>query len=382
MKLLNILKFAEEYLNKYSFSKSRLESEKVISYVLELDRISLYTYFDMELTEEQKEKIKRYLRAMAREKVGFDEILKKLDGKTQTEALAEREARRKENSELLRKSIEYLEKHEVQNAKIDAEYIFAHVLGVSRGTLTMNFDKKIEEDKIARIRELLKLRGKERRPLQYLLGEWEFYGRPFKVDERVLIPRPDTEILVEQCKTLMLEIEKPKILDIGTGSGAIAITLAKELPESEVLAVDISSEALEVAVLNRELNGATNLKFLRSDLFTNIKDGGYDLIVSNPPYIPQEEYDTLMPEVKGFEPRNALTDNGDGYYFYRKISEEAKKFLKGGGYLAFEIGYNQAEKVGKLISDNGLELIGVIKDYGGNDRVVIGRKGEKSVDNA
>jgi release factor glutamine methyltransferase len=246
----------------------------------------------------------------------------------------------------------------------------------------MNFDKKIEEDKIARIRELLKLRGKERRPLQYLLGEWEFYGRPFKVDERVLIPRPDTEILVEQCKTLMLEIEKPKILDIGTGSGAIAITLAKELPESEVLAVDISSDALEVAVLNRELNGATNLKFLRSDLFTNIKDGGYDLIVSNPPYIPQEEYDTLMPEVKGFEPRNALTDNGDGYYFYRKISEEAKKFLKCGGYLAFEIGYNQAEKVGKLISDNELELIGVIKDYGGNDRVVIGRKGEKSVDNA
>lgn len=377
MNLLNILKFAEEYLNKYSFSKSRLESEKVISHVLKLDRISLYAYFDMELTAEQKERIREYLRAMARERKGFDEILKKLEGKSEGEALAERENYRKENGELLKKSIEYLEKSGVSSPKVDAEYIFSHVLGTTRGTLTLNFDRKISEGDLAKIREMVKARGKERRPLQYLLGEWEFYGRPFKVDERVLIPRPDTEILVEQCKTLMEGYEAPKILDIGTGSGAIAITLAKELPTSEVLGVDISPDALEVAVINRELNGATNLKFLKSDLFANIKDVDYDLIVSNPPYIPQMEYDELMPEVKGFEPRGALTDNGDGLHFYREISESAKKYLKDGGYLAFEVGYNQGEEVGNLLIKNGFDLLGIIRDYGGNERVVIGRKGEK-----
>lgn len=377
MKLLDILKFAEEYLNKYSFSKSRLESEKVIAHVLKLDRISLYAYFDMDLTEEQKNKIKEYLRAMARDRAGFDETVKKIEGKSSVEMQSERENFRKENLELLKKSVEYLEKSGVQSPKLDAEYIFAHVLGASRSTLTLNFDRKIPEENLEKIREMLKERGKQRKPLQYILGEWEFYGRPFKVDERVLIPRADTEILVEQCKTLMEEFSKPKILDIGTGSGAIAITLAKELPSSEVLAVDISADALEVAVVNRELNQASNLKFMKSDLFSNVKDTDYDLIVSNPPYIPQEEYEVLMPEVKGYEPKGALTDSGDGYFFYRKISEAAKDYLKTGGYLAFEVGYNQAHEVGELMTKNGLELIGIIKDYGGHERVVIGRKGEK-----
>lgn len=372
MKLLEILKFSEEYLKKYSFSKSRLESEKVIAYALKLDRISLYAYFDLELTLNQKEAIKDLLKEMARKRQGFDEIIKSRSQE------AVEISYKDENLELLTKSIEYLKSNGVIDAKLDAEYIFAHILGVKRSTLTLNFHRKISEEEREKIKEMLISRAKNKRPLQYILGEWEFYGYPFNVDERVLIPRGDTEILVEQCKFLLENMENPKVLDIGTGSGAIAITLGKEVPNSEILGLDISSDALEVAVSNRELNGVTNVKFLKSDIFSNVKDTDYDLIVSNPPYIPQDEYEELMPEVKLHEPLNALTDRGDGYYFYRKISEQARNYLKDKGYLAFEVGYNQGQEVAKLMSENKFDVVAIVKDYGGIERVVIGRKnGEK-----
>lgn len=378
MKLLEILNFSKEYLQKYSFSKPRLESEKLIATVLKLDRITLYAYFDMELTAEQKDKIKRYLREMARGRIGFDELIQKkgefeLDMKNYKE----------ENFELLKKSIEYLEKHQVPNARLDAEYIFAHILKVSRVTLTLSLNKRIEEEDKNKIREMLVARGRDRKPLQYLLGEWEFYGYPFKVDERVLIPRADTEILVEQCKYLMGDIVTPKIVDIGTGSGAIAISLGKELPNAHVLGIDISEGALTLANENRDLNKAQNVKFIRSDIFSTLRDEKYknvkfNLIVSNPPYIPTEEYKTLMPEVLKYEPKNALTDDGDGYYFYEKISKEAKEFLTKDGYLAFEVGYNQAEKVAEFMRENNFDVISIVKDYGGIDRVVIGKRREEN----
>ena len=246
----------------------------------------------------------------------------------------------------------------------------------------MNLRKEITAKEKEEIKNLLYKRAKDKKPLQYLLGEWEFYGYPFKVDERVLIPRADTEILVEQCKFILNEIEKPKVLDIGTGSGAIAITIAKEIPSSIVLGADISSDALEVAVQNREINGVeNNLKFIKSDVFSSIKDIDYDMIISNPQYIPQEEYEELMPEVKIHKPQRALTDNGDGYYFYKKISEEAPKYLKVGGYLAFEVGYNQAQEVSELMRKSNFEILAIVKDYSGIERLVIGRKsGEEGVD--
>ena len=375
MKLLDILKFSEEYLKKYSFSKPRLESEKIISHVLNLDRITLYAYFDTELTLDQKEKIKNYLKAMARNRVNFEDLPK------EEKKVSEEKDYTLENRELLQKSIEYLAKNNVQDSKLDAEYIFAHVLRVKRTILSMNLRKEITTKEKEEIKNLLYKRAKDKKPLQYLLGEWEFYGYPFKVDERVLIPRADTEILVEQCKFILNEIEKPKVLDIGTGSGAIAITIAKEIPNSIVLGADISADALEVAVQNREINGVeNNLKFIKSDVFSNIKDIDYDMIISNPPYIPQEEYEELMPEVKMHEPQRALTDNGDGYYFYKKISEEAPKYLKVGGYLAFEVGYNQAQEVSELMRKSNFEILAIVKDYSGIERVVIGRKsGEESV---
>lgn len=371
MKLLDILKFSEEYLKKYSFSKPRLESEKVIAHVLKLDRIGLYAYFDMELTEEQKNQIRSFLRVMARDRAEFTQVLKST---SETKEVSFQE----ENRELLRKSIEYLKNNNVIDARLDGEYIFAHVLGVTRATLTLNFHRKITEEEKEKIKKMLISRGKNKRPLQYILGEWEFYGYPFKVDERVLIPRADTEILVEQCKFILNEQENPKVLDIGTGSGAISITLGKEVKKAQILGLDISEDAITVAEENKKLNKVENVRFLKSDIFSNVVDKDYTLIVSNPPYIPMEEYNTLMPEVKNHEPLGALTDKGDGYYFYKTISREGKNYLINGGFLAFEVGYNQAEQVSKFMEEDGYDIVAIVKDYGGIDRVVIGRKnGEK-----
>lgn len=378
MRLLEIIEFSKEYLEKYSFSKPRLESEKVISHILGIKRIELYSNFEMELESSEKDRIKSFLREMARSRKTFDEIIefKKFSEKSEKK-FEERKSFKDENIGLLSKSIQYLKKYNVENARLDAEYIFAHVLGVKRASLILNFDMEISEENKNLIRKYIVRRGKYREPLQYILKEWEFYGRTFKVAEGVLIPRPDTEILAEQCIILMKDFENPKILDIGTGSGAISVTLAKELPNSEVLGLDISDEALKIAVENRELNGASNLKFLKSDVFQHVKEKNYDLIVSNPPYIPVKEYNELMPEVKQYEPRMALTDGGDGYYFYRKISEESMKYLKNGGYLAFEVGYNQGETVSQLMEKNGFRIEGRIADYAGIERVIIGRKEEK-----
>lgn len=375
MKLLEILKFSEEYLKKYSFSKPRLESEKIIADVLNLDRITLYAYFDRILTDEQKSKIKECLKIMARKRISFDEVKEKNIKKNIEIDYTDK------NKQLLLKSIDYLEANKVKNSRLDVEYIFSYVLNVKKSLLTLNLKRQIDEIEKDKIRKLLYKRAKKRIPLQYLLGEWEFYGLPFLVDERVLIPRPDTEILVEQCKYILNDMVSPKILDIGTGSGAISISLAKAFPMANILGADISLDALEVAVKNRELNNIDkNLKFIKSDIFSKIKDKEYDMIISNPPYISKNEYEELMPEVRIHEPQNALTDNEDGYSFYKKISKTAGKYLKPRGYLIFEIGYNQAEKVSDFMMENSFDIVDIVKDYGGINRVIIGRKrDEKNV---
>ena len=367
MNLLEILKFVEEYLKKYSFSKPRLESEKLVSYVLNLDRIALYIHHERELTEEEKTSIKQFLKQMVEEKKSFDEIKgEKKDYKT-------------ENLDIFNKSVEYLKKNGVPSALVDTEYIFSEVLKVSRNTLKYSMSREIKEEDKNKIREMLMLRAKNRKPLQYILGEWEFYGLPFKVRENVLIPRPDTEILVEQCIQLMREIEEPNILDIGSGSGAISIAIANELKSSSVTGVDINEDAIKLANENKVLNKVENVNFMKSDLFEKLdEDFKYDLIVSNPPYITKDEYETLMPEVKNFEPKNALTDLGDGLYFYREISKKAEAYLKDTGYLAFEIGYKQAKDVSKILEDNNFAILSIVKDYGGNDRVVLAKKAIKA----
>ena len=367
MNLVEILKFTEEYLKKYSFSKPRLEAEKLVSYVLNLDRIALYIHYERELSEEEKKSIKHYLKKMVEENKTFDDLKgEKKDFKT-------------ENLDIFNKSVDYLKKNGVPSPLLDTEYIFSDILKVSRNTLKYSMSREIKEEDKDKIREMLVLRAKKRKPLQYILGEWEFYGLPFKVSEGVLIPRADTEILVEQCIQLMREVEEPNILDIGSGSGAISIAIANELKSSSITGIDINEKAIKVANENKILNKIENINFIESNLFENLdKDFKYDLIVSNPPYISKNEYETLMPEVKNYEPQNALTDLGDGLYFYREISKFVGEYLKDTGYLAYEIGYNQAKDVTKILQDNNFDVLSVIKDYGGNDRVVIAKKAIKT----
>ena len=367
MNLVEILKFSEEYLKKYSFSKPRLEAEKLVSYVLNLDRIALYIHYERELSEDEKTSIKQYLKKMTEENKNFDELK------------GEKKDYKVENLDIFNKSVDYLKKNGVPSPLLDTEYIFSDVLKVSRNTLKYSMSRENKEEDKDKIREMLVLRAKKRKPLQYILGEWEFYGLPFNVSEGVLIPRADTEILVEQCIQLMRDIEEPNILDIGTGSGAISIAIANELKSSSVTGIDINEKALKLANENKILNKIENVNFMESNLFEKLdKDFKYDLIVSNPPYISKEEYETLMPEVKNYEPQNALTDLGDGLYFYREISKLAGEYLKDTGYLAYEIGYNQAKDVTKILQNNNFDILSVIKDYGGNDRVVIAKKAIKA----
>lgn len=362
MNLLEILKFTEEYLKKYSFSKSRLEAEKLVSYVLNLDRIALYLHHERELNDEEKNLIKHYLKKMVNEQKKFDEVKE------------EKKDFRIENLEIFKKSVEYLEKFGVPNAKLDTEYIFSEVLSVNRNILNLSMSREITEENKNKIKNMLIARGKNREPLQYILGKWEFYGYPFKTDKRALIPRADTEILVEQCKILMYDRPNCDILDIGAGSGAISISLAKELPNSKVLGLDISQDAIDLANENKTLNKVENVNFILSDLFKNVEGKKFDLIVSNPPYISLEEYKTLMPEVKNYEPQNALTDERDGLYFYEEITKQASEYLKENAYLAFEIGYNQADKIKEIFKKYNFDLISLLKDYGANDRVAVAKR--------
>ena len=211
--------------------------------------------------------------------------------------------------------------------------------------------------------------------MQYILGQWEFYGFPFKVGKGVLIPRGDTEILVETILEKQQTESLKTILDIGTGSGCIPISLGRYGSFSELLAVDISPKALGYAVKNAEFNQIP-VKFLESDLFSAVPveyKGKLDAIVSNPPYIPKKDIEELMTEVKDFEPLNALDGGEDGLDFYRSIVEQSGEWLRKDGWLFFEIGYDQGEALRELLQKQGFSEIRVIQDLAGLDRVVCGR---------
>ena len=260
----------------------------------------------------------------------------------------------------------------LQNAGIeDFEYeswaFLDWKLHIDRAEFYMNPNGEVKEELLAELESVLKQR-EQRVPLQYLMGECEFMGYDFYVDERVLIPRQDTETLVEEA----LKVVKPgmKVLDLCTGSGCIIVSIVHNVPEVEGTATDISKQALLVAKENAKLN-QVSVTFERSDLFDNVT-GTYDVIVSNPPYIRTGEVVKLMPEVQEFEPMEALDGKEDGLYFYRKIIKECKAYLKPGGHILFEIGYDQGEAVSGLLKEAGFKNVTVIKDLAHNDRVVTG----------
>lgn len=275
--------------------------------------------------------------------------------------------------EILKKEINNLKQNNIENSTLKAKILLANILNVKKEYLLMHSEEEIkQEDKIKYencIKELIK--GK---PLQYITNKQEFMALDFYVDENVLIPQPDTEILVEKAIEIAVTTQKNKILDLCTGSGCIAISLAKKINNAQITAVDISNSALNVANKNAINNNVENkIKFINSNMFNNIEEK-FDIIVSNPPYIETETINKLEIEVQN-EPHLALDGGIDGLKFYKTIANNAFKYLNENGYLLLEIGYNQQNSVTQLLQDIGkYKNIETIKDLGGNYRVVIARK--------
>lgn len=259
---------------------------------------------------------------------------------------------------------------DIDTPYLDAQLIVGKGTGMTRVQVLTYPDKILSETEICKINEMCAKRIK-RMPMQYILGVCEFMGLEFKVNEHTLIPRGDTEILAEEALKLINDKGYNTVLDIGTGSGAIAVSIAK-LTNTKVTAVDISQKALEVAKENAERNGVS-IKFIESDLFNKVTDK-YDLIVSNPPYIEKNIIKTLAPDVRDYEPLSALDGGMDGLEFYRKIIDRCSEFLNKNGSLIFEIGYNQGNDVCNLLGKNMFEQVSIKKDLAGLDRVVIGYK--------
>ncbi len=255
----------------------------------------------------------------------------------------------------------------------EAELVLSQVLNCDRLFLYLNKDAVLDKDKSVIISNILKRRISGE-PLQYILGRCEFMGYEFKVDQRALIPRPETEILVEQSlEELKAAVNlSPKILDLGTGSGCIAISIAKLFPRAQVWAVDISDEALQLAGENARLN-KVEIKFLRTDLFSGLKNKKFDLIISNPPYISAGELSGLAREIS-FEPKQAIEAGFDGLDFYRSIISQAAVYLNNNGLLAFEVGAKQAKAVRAMLREENFTDLKIIKDYNNIQRAVMGRK--------
>lgn len=270
--------------------------------------------------------------------------------------------------ELYGKGCAALEAAGVEEAALDARLLIEYVCDTTRNDLLVHGERLIEREQEEKYRQLIAKRA-SRIPLQHLTGNQDFMGLTFRVNEHVLIPRQDTEILVEE---VLKELhDGMRILDMCTGSGCILISLLHYSNDCKGVGADISEDALAVARENAERLLYGGAVFVRSDLFENV-EGKYDFIVSNPPYIRSDVIPTLMPEVKDHEPVQALDGAEDGLYFYRRIVSEGRAYLVRGGKLYFEIGHDQAEAVSELMRDAGFLEITVVKDYAGLDRVVYG----------
>jgi release factor glutamine methyltransferase len=283
--------------------------------------------------------------------------------------------------ELLKTTTEFFVSKKVDEPRISAELLLGHVLAKSRLELYLQHNRPVYQDELDRFRTCCRQRI-EGRPVQYIIGEQFFYGLQFKVDERVLIPRPETELLVEHAlESLGMTgrggSREAKVLDIGTGSGCIAVTLATLCPSLNVTAVDCSLDALAVARLNAVKHGVeSRIAFVLADMFeefftSKLPGAPYDLIVSNPPYIPVLEWETLQREVKHYEPKIALTTR-HGLECYHAITVQATKILVPGGVLCFELHADAAVKVSEIMALHGFSGITVTKDYSGHDRIISG----------
>ncbi len=280
-------------------------------------------------------------------------------------------------SELIRASTEFLKEKNILEPRLSTELLLCHTLGCRRIDLYLQFDKPLLETELARFRESTRrrLRGE---PVQYIVGETEFYGRPFHVTPDVLIPRPETELL---CETVLEHIGKKfpdaapvSILDIGTGSGNIPITLLLHAPGLRATGIDVSGKALDVARKNAERHQvADRLRLEKVDILEGDTDSlqtPFDIVVSNPPYVSADDFSDLQVEIRDYEPRVATTDESDGLTFFRAIADRAKHLLRHGGAVMLEIGMGQADAVQEIFTRKGLRPFHRQADLDGIDRIL------------
>ncbi|MCG8588113.1 MAG: peptide chain release factor N(5)-glutamine methyltransferase [Proteobacteria bacterium] len=279
--------------------------------------------------------------------------------------------------ELLRWTSEHFASKGIETARLDAECLLAHALGTTRLKLYVEFEKPVLEEERARFRELVRRRAAERVPVSQLLGEKEFWSLPFQVTPDVLTPRPDTETLVEAALALAPETEAPlRILDLGTGSGAIALSLATERPKAHVVAIDTSEAALQIAAQNADrLRLSDRVRFAAGDLFEPVRGEEFDLVVSNPPYLARAEAAGLPPEL-AHEPEAALFAGDDGFAVLAPLVDQVGEVLAPGGAFAVEAGSEQVEAVAERCRRVGLEAVEVRRDLARQPRVVVARRGE------
>jgi release factor glutamine methyltransferase len=276
--------------------------------------------------------------------------------------------------EAIQKSTEFLARRDVESPRLQTELLLAHVLTMPRMKLYLNFDRALSEAETNSLRELIKRRG-QREPLQHIVGSTSFCGFEMAVNRHALVPRPETEILAESGWDYLSTINAgpSTALDLGTGTGCIAIALAAKCLNAKIVASDISSEALALAKQNAEKNNvAGRIEFVQGDGFAVLPKGAqFDLIISNPPYIPSAEIGTLQPEVRDFDPCGALDGGGDGLDFYRMFASQAKPFLKSGGKLMLEFGDGQAPALRKIFENEKWIVEAVKDDYSQRARILI-----------
>ena len=274
--------------------------------------------------------------------------------------------------DVLKRSAQYLAARGVDSPRLDAELLLARALGKTRIELYTDYARPLSRGELQTYRALILRRGR-REPLAYILGEWGFRRLTLATDRRALVPRPETEVVVERCLELLRGVKRPDVLDVGVGSGAIALSIADEHPGARVTAIDSSRDALALAEENAERTGlAARVRFQEADLHRGLGRGEYDLVVSNPPYVAAGEVETLQPEVRDWEPRGALVGEGTT----EAVARAAVEALRPGGWLVLETADGKAPEVATLLQELGFGAIRMTADLTERDRVVEGQKRE------
>ena len=265
----------------------------------------------------------------------------------------------------------YFKEKYFDNPRIEIEVLLQHIIGCKKIDLYLQFENTVTTENLIILRGLIKRRV-NREPIQYIIGSSEFYGRKFFVNQDVLIPRPETEKLIDVSINILSKKENPIILDVGTGSGCIGVTIALEIPFSSVIAIDISNSALSIAKKNADTYGLKNIQFINLDILSQDINHTADMLISNPPYISQEEIPDLMIDVKNFEPMVALTDNSDGLEFYRKFSNIIPQVIKKNGEIILEVGRGaHLKRVKEIFSKAGYDNIESVRDLNKDNRVLV-----------